>query len=46
MGRHLYADLGVYLKGLPTRQGLVVHQDLIADVNAGLQEVLRWGWRP
>lgn len=46
MGHHLYADVRVYLRGHPTRQGLVVHTDLIADVITGLQEVLRRGWKP
>ena len=46
MGQHLYADVRVYIRGHPTRQGLVVHTDLIADVISGLQEVLRRGWRP
>lgn len=46
MGHHLYADIRVYLAGHPTRQGLVVHHDLIPDVITALQEVLRRGWRP
>lgn len=46
MGHHVYADVRVYIAGHPTRQGLVVHTDLIADVITGLQEVLRRGWRP
>jgi hypothetical protein len=46
MGHHLYADVRVYLRGHPTRQGLVVHTDLIADVITGLQEVVRRGWKP
>lgn len=46
MGQHLYADIRVYCGGHPTRQGLVVHHDLIPDVITGLQEVLRQGWKP
>lgn len=46
IGQHLYADVRVYLRGHPTRQGLVVHTDLIADVITGLQEVLQRGWKP
>ncbi len=46
MGRHFYADIRVYLRGRPTRQGLVVHHDLIADVITRLREVLRRGWKP
>jgi hypothetical protein len=33
-----YADLRVYRGGLPTRQGLVIHKDLLPEVLAGLGE--------
>jgi hypothetical protein len=33
-----YADVRVYRGGLPTRQGLVIHRDLLPDVLAGLRQ--------
>lgn len=35
-----YADIRVYMKGRHTRQGLVIHRDLIGQVIAGLSQTL------
>ena len=36
VGDALYADIRVYLRERPTRQGLVIHYDLLPPVLAGL----------
>ncbi len=40
-GASEYVDLRVYRGGYPTRQGLVIHADLLPDVLAGLEEAAR-----
>lgn len=36
-----YVDIRVYLRGRPTRRGLIVHRDLIPQVIAGLKQALQ-----
>jgi hypothetical protein len=43
-GHHTYTDLQVYLAGNPTRQGLVMHRDLLPQVIAALQQALQTAW--
>jgi hypothetical protein len=43
-GLHDYVDLRVYRKGRATRQGLVIHFDLLPAVLAGLQRACGVAW--
>jgi hypothetical protein len=43
-GVHDYVDLRVYRKGHATRQGLVIHVDLLPQVLAGLQQAGAVAW--
>ena len=43
-GVHTYVDVRVYLAGKPTRQGLVLHSDLVPAVLAGRQRALGVVW--
>jgi hypothetical protein len=43
-GAHRYVDLRVYRAGYPTRQGVVLHTDLVPAVLAGLQQALGVAW--
>jgi hypothetical protein len=43
-GLHCYVDIRLYRRGHPTRQGLVIHSDLLPAVLAGLQRACGVAW--